>query len=190
MERFTLKKIILFILIIILVTSFAGCGVEKADHTSWNRIVITDDLDNAVHNAIVNIISEDKEKAEHMLTVEVHKIFAANKKDNTVSVYIYYRSSYLTSNGNPKKEEDFDCSDQGGHIVMFFDNIDEDYIYKSLEEYEFEGPDDEFLEANFPDDIIEAVNDYTDAVTDVNSEEYKEFWNEWNNQINSYLENV
>lgn len=188
-----MKRIILFVLIILLAVSFAGCGVKKAYHTLWDRIELTDELDNAVHNAIVNIISEDEEKAEHILPVEAHKIFAANKKDNTIVVYVYYYGSYLTSNGNPKKEEDFDGSDQSGHVVMFFDNTNGNYTYKSIDEYAFEESDNEFsefLEENYPDDVIEVANQYRDALRDENTEEYKEFWAKYNDQINIYLESI
>lgn len=184
------KKVILSFFIIMLAVSFACCGVKKAEHTSWNRIAITDELDNAVHNALINVVSDNEEKAEHMLSVETHKIFAANKKGNSVTVYIYYHGSYLMSNGNPKKKEDFDGSDKCGHIVMFFDITDGNYSYRSIDEYELEGPDDEFLEENFPDDIIDTVNEYTDAVTDVSTKEYKEFWDKYNSQIDSYLESI
>lgn len=185
-----LKKVVLSVLILTLTVSFAGCGVKKAEHTSWKRIAITDELDNAVHNALINVVSDNEEKAEHMLPVETHKIFAANKKDNSVAVYIYYHGSYLKSNGNPKKKEDFDGSDKSGHIVMFFDITDGNYSYRSIDEYELEGSDDEFLEANFPDDIIDTVNEYTDAVTNESTKEYKEFWNKYDSQINSFLESI
>ncbi len=185
-----LKKAVLSVLILTLTVSFAGCGVKKAEHTSWKRTAITDELDNAVHSALINVVSDNEEKAEHMLPVETHKIFAANKKDNFVAVYIYYHGSYLKSNGNPKKKEDFDGSDKSGHIVMFFDITDGNYSYRSIDEYELEGPDDEFLEANFPDDIIDTVNEYTDAVTDESTKEYKEFWDKYDSQINSFLENI
>lgn len=186
-----MKKILVCLIIGIFVIGFSAC-VTKEDHTNWEDIEITKEIEDAVHQAIFDLADVDSYSDRFCVVAEEHKTFGAKRKDDMVMVYVVNYMTAMESYSKPEKVSDMYefYGSWSNRLNILFDVSDGQYICVKVDEGEDgEGYERSFKE-RFPDKIISEVERYIDKLYENDSKERTDVENSLNKQIEDYINSL
>lgn len=186
-----MRKIFICMMIGLFCMSISAC-VTKEDHTYWENIEITDEIENAVHCALVGVADDNLINGEYHIVAEEHKIFEAKKNDDKVMVYVVECVKAMSSYEKPEKISDMEEYYGTWNVKanILFTILDEKYICEKIDEGEDGELSEESFKERFPDEIISEVESYTDKLHENVSRERMAVENSLNKQIEEYISNL
>ena len=183
-----MKKTFVCVIIGLFCVGISAC-VTKEDHTRWENIEITEEIENAVHQVIVDLADENLINDEYHTVAEEHKIFCAKRNNQKVMVYVVECVRAMSSYTKPEKVSDMEeyYGTWSIRVNILFTVSDEEFICEKVDE----GEDGELSEKSFierfPDEIISEVESYTDKLLENVSSERTDVENSLNKQIEEYI---
>ncbi len=186
-----MKRILICMIIGVFGIGLSAC-VTKEEHTNWEDTEITEELENAVHQTLVDLANENLINDEYHIVAEEHKTFGAKRKDDKVMVYVVDCITAMESYSKPKKVSDMEeyYGTWSNRLNILFDVSDGQYTCEKVDEgVDGEGCERSFKE-RFPDEIIPEVDSYTDKIGKNESKERTAIEDSLNKQIEEYIANL